>query len=161
MNLVKAISDVVNENLRKTDFTDYVMGTVTSTSPLKIQTSLYEPEIQGNMLMRTEGVVPKSLDLSGLIDSGHNHPYGGAQGVDSGTSTSSDKDYTDVGWVNVIQGPGTPITPKVTMTIDGKAYPMSSSGEVVLNEGLAEGDPVIMMRVDNGNRFLIISKVYD
>lgn len=51
-------------------------------------------------------------------------------------------------------------TPGVICYVNGEAQPVSG-GTVTLNPALAVGDKVLLLRVQNGQKFVILSKIYE
>ena len=52
-----------------------------------------------------------------------------------------------------------PALSNVAFTVNGQAVPASSGG-IVLSPALAVGDKVILLRVQNGQKYIVLSRVY-
>lgn len=139
--LIDTLQKVTKNYMEGTGMTDLVIGTVTKLveSPFDIEIT-----IEGTMLplpkavLRfTESVIPKQLILGG-----HSHQY--TDDSSSGTSTKTTS----------------PAMENITGMENGIALPGGGTAQVTINRGLILGDKVLLLRVLNGQNFIILSRVY-
>ena len=115
MELIDVLHTISQQGMNAAALTDLSIGTVVSTSPLKISINSSMAPLQAPVLLATANVVERTL---------HN----------AGTNTYC--------------------------TENGVHLP-ASGGTVTINESLNVGDKVLLLRVMRGQRFIILSRVFE
>lgn len=134
MDLIEVIQSVIQRTIKDSDLSDLVTGTVTKVTPLQITEKNVSDPIPAQALLLTEPVIEKKITTLK-----HSH-----QISDSYTGGGSCSDA--LGAVKCYE--------------NGKALP-ADSGYIMLNRGLAVGDKVLMLRVSGGQRYIVLSRVFE
>lgn len=128
--------------------TDLSIGTVTSASPLEITISTAMPPLPASVLYLTSAVVEKKMPMlehthkTGGLQHEHTIPSGSTGPALSGEFESS-KELTSVAVME-----------------NGKPLPVKG-GYIILNRGLETGDKVLLLRVQKGQKFIVLSRVFE
>lgn len=141
---------------------DLAIGTITSIDPINIRISNDMPDIPEVALLFTDSVVEKKLVMKShlhYINSlSHDHQY-----VDYTSPTSSRVATTDA----ALEGtyPTLERTQVGTFYLNGQELQVIGTEDdtevtIVVNNPLNVGDKVLMLRVHNGQRFIVLSRVY-
>lgn len=132
----------INRNyLSGLSLTDLAIGTVTtfSPSPFNIQVTIegtMQP-IPKEAIRLSQSVIPKVLNIAP-----HTHQY---QDYDEGSPTTRTTE---------------PAFDFITCVENGETLDGAATQQVTINRGLRVGDKVLMLRVLNGQNFIILSRVY-
>lgn len=176
-NLATVLLNAFGDYLKSLDLTDLRIGTVATVNPLSITINTQMAPIPSVALIPLLPVRDIFLQINGhthpLENMSHSHevtvtgsatttvalndlspPQPELEHTHDVTVTSTgetsvwspDEDETGVGDENAV------------FYIDGVAQPVEGN-RVYFNKGLVVGDKVYMLAVENGNRFLILSKV--
>ena len=140
MELLDALHQIAQQSQGASQPTDMRVGTVVSASPLEISINGMMAPLKAPVLILTESVIEKkftSLAHSHELTDLYNN-----QGVCQPAGSCSTE-------LSGVQG-----------YIDGKAVP-SEDGFVIIQPGLKTGDKVLLLRVQNGQKFIVLSKVYE
>lgn len=144
-----AIRGLISSQLNGIDFTDLTIGTVETSNPLSIRISAdyVIPEVA---ILLTEPVLEKKLVMEthrhSVTGLGHTHTVMG-----STTSQNLTGNY-----------PTTDVAQLGEFYIDGIAQPIDrQNNTIIMNEGLKIGDSVIMLRCLDGQKFVVLSKIYN
>lgn len=147
MSVVSAIKDVVSDYMGGIDFTDIAIGTVTSTNPLRINIAPDMPDIPTSCIRLTDAVIEKKL----VMDN-HNHAMPNLSHTHTVLNATTSIALGQYNTLNAVQL-GTFYTNGYAQEVD------SSTNTIYLNKGLATGDKVLMLKVLNGQNFIVLSKI--
>lgn len=131
MELKEVIQQMIQQTQKAMQPTEMQIGTVASVNPLEIKLDTNMATLNESVLYLTEPVVEKKIPVLQ-----HSHSY------DGGTTAPALLES------EIICGENSSNLPV-------------SGGYITLNEGLAVGQKVLLMRVQNGQKFVIISRVFD
>ena len=158
MSLSQALYQMMQDNQAAGHPTDLRVGTVTSESPLEITTNTQSAPLKGPVLILTESVVEKKIPVlehrHHINTLGHSHTC-----PDGGTSTDLTGSYPTLYSLRS-QGADGDQTQNVVCYEHGKPLPVED-GYIILNRKLEVGDKVIMLRVENGQRFIVLSRYFE
>lgn len=158
MSLSQALYQMMQDNRAAGHPTDLRVGTVTKESPLEITINTQSAPLKGPVLILTEAVVEKKIPVlehrHHINTLGHSHTC-----PDGGTSTDLTGSYPTL-YSLWSQGADGDQTQNVVCYEHGKPLPVED-GYIILNRKLEVGDKVIMLRVENGQRFIVLSRVFE
>ena len=147
---------------------DLAMGTVTKTGPLEVTVREAMAPLPQESLHLTAAVVEKKIPILAHehVTAGfrHSHTVSGLEHAHSdsegGTGAALDGSYPT----------GEALAPdaytsdqrlrSVVCYENGKPLPVEN-GYIILNRGLAVGDKVLLLRVMRGQRFIILSRIFE
>lgn len=158
MNLAETLYMMMQQNTAAGQPTDLKIGTVTSASPLEISINTAMAPLQESVLLLTESVVEKKIPVlshSHYIPAGtltHNH--GGAVGSDLSEQYQSNDSLLSEGYDSALQGEN------IVCYEHGTPLPIRD-GYIILNRALEAGDKVLLLRVQSGQRFIVLSRVFE
>jgi len=130
--LIDVLQKITGNYMNNAGLTDLVIGTVTKASPLEVTLVNTMLPLPAEVLILTESVVEKKIPIT---DHKHNVTHNHVINVCS----------TELG--------------NIVCYEHGKALPRKD-GFIILNRALAVGDKVIMLRVLNGQNFIILSRAF-
>ena len=136
MELKDILQQLTQESMKSAQLTDLQIGTVTSVSPLEITVSTSMAPLQAPVLYLTVNVVEKKIPVLQ-----HNHVI---HDTYTGGGTSED---------NLMQS-------DIICYENGTALPVQN-GYIILNRALEVGDIVLLLRVQNGQKFVVLSRVME
>lgn len=146
MELLDALHQIAQQSQGASQPTDMRIGTVVSASPLEISINGMMAPLKAPVLLLTESVVEKKFtSLAHAHTTTHTHALTNLYN-NQGECQPAGACSTELGGVSGY--------------IDGQEVP-SEGGFVVIQPGLKVGDKVILLRVQNGQKFIILSKVYE
>ena len=158
MSLSQALYQMMQDNQAAGHPTDLRVGTVTKESPLEITINTQSAPLKGPVLILTEPVVEKKIPV--LEHRHHINTLGRSHTCpDGGTSTDLTGSYPTLYSLRS-QGADGDQTQNVVCYEHGKPLPVED-GYIILNRKLEVGDKVIMLRVENGQRFIVLSRVFE
>lgn len=131
MSLSQALYQMMQDNQAAGHPTDLRVGTVTKESPLEITINTQSAPLKGPVLILTEPVIEKKIPV---LEHLHSTPVG-------------DTDN------RLLES-------QIICQEHGKPLPVED-GYIILNRKLEVGDKVIMLRVENGQRFIVLSRVFE
>lgn len=134
MDLYQTIQQIVQNIVRNSDLSDLVIGTVTSVSPLQVTEKSVSDPIPAQALLLTEPVVEKKIPVVEHDHIIHDTYSGGGESVNA--------------------------LGNIVCYEHGKALPVRD-GYIILNRGLAVGDRVLMLKVSSGQRYLVLSRIFE
>lgn len=145
--LIDTLQKVVGNYLNETGMTDMVIGTVTTADPLTITLEGTMIPIQKMNLYLTEPVVLKQIVITGHIHQieSLSHSHTATEGSIGTSLTGS--------YPTVIQ------YENMYCVEHGVQLPVVDH-TITINRGLEVGDKVLMMRIHDGQDFLILSRVF-
>ena len=129
--LLEVLQEINGQGMNAAQLCDMLTGTVESVSPLSIKTDMYQQQLRKEVLLLTEAVVEKKISLLG-----HSHSV-----------TTDDGTYTTDSQLG-----------SVVVTENG--VPLPVSGEITINKGLAAGDKVLLLSVQKGQKFIVLSRIF-
>lgn len=136
MELKDIFQQMTQASMKSAQLTDLQIGTVTSVSPLEITVSTSMAPLQAPVLYLTVNVVEKKIPVLQ-----HNHVI---HDTYTGGGTSED---------NLMQS-------DIICYENGTALPVQN-GYIILNRALEVGDIVLLLRVQNGQKFVVLSRVME
>ena len=144
MNLADTLYMMMQENTRAGQPTDLKVGTVVSVSPLEISINPQMAPLQASVLYLTAAVVEKkiaALSHTHTADGlGHTHTVGAET-----SSEALSGEYETGAALGLIK-----------CTENGTALPAG-----LINRGLQTGDKVLLLRVLSGQKFVVLSRIYE
>ena len=135
MELRDVLQQMIQENTRAGQPTDLRIGTVTKADPLEITINTQMAPLRAGVLLLTECVVEKKIPILQHTHEIHATATGGG---------SCDPALLES---------------QIICQEFGQALPVEN-GYIILNRALAVGDEVILLRVQNGQRFIVLSRVF-
>lgn len=150
MELAETLFYMMQKNAEAMQLTDLVIGTVTRAAPLEITINTAMAPLKSSVLLLTENVVEKKI--SALTHKheipeetlSHYHYYSGAP-TSTELTGAYDTDEQLSGVVCVENGVQLPTT----------------DDWIIINRALAVGDRVLLLRVQHGQKFVVLSRVFD
>lgn len=160
MNLLDALQMVSAQNMSASQPSDLETGTVTKVDPLEVTRDIQQQALRQEVLYLTESVIEKKIPLlqhNHWIDTlGHNHTC-----PDGTTSEALTGRYLTEAYSLVSEGyDATEQTQDIVCWEHGEKLPIED-GFIILNRKLEVGDKVLLWRVLNGQKFVIISRVFE
>lgn len=131
MSLSQALYQMMQDNQAAGHPTDLRVGTVTKESPLEITINTQSAPLKGPVLILTEPVVEKKIPV---LEHFHTTPMG----------NTDDR----------------LLESQIICQEHGKPLPVED-GYIILNRALEVGDKVIMLRVQSGQRYIVLSRVFE
>ena len=150
--MIEVIRNIIDEQMNAYGLTDLAIGTVVSISPLKIKLT-DRITLNENQILLTEFILEKSLKLihkHGVEDVKiskyrHTHKVEGA--------TMKEQEHLhgiDLNTKPDVHSHNAEITIKDNL-----------GAKIIIQEGLKNGDKVIMMRTEQGQKYVVLSKLRD
>ena len=137
MELKDVLQQMMQESQRAGQPTDLRIGTVTRADPLEITINTQMAPLRAPVLLLTEAVVEKKIPV---VQHAHTVTV-----QDTYTGGGSAACSTELG--------------NIVCYENGEPLPVED-GYIILNRALAAGDEVILLRVQNGQRFIVLSRVF-
>ena len=148
MDLKDVLQMGIQKSMDAAQLADLRIGTVTQASPLEITIDTAMAPLTSSVLYLTSSVVEKKIPVlshTHTIDTlSHTHVAG-----DSVTSSGLTGTYTT----------NESLT-SVACVENGKTLPVEN-GYIIINRGLALNDKVLLLRVANGQKFVVLSRVME
>ena len=186
MTLAETVYLMVQKSMKASQLSDLRVGTVTTVGPLSITIDPNMPPIPSSILYLTEPVVEKKIpvlahshDVSGLAHShtvtglGHQHNTGGLSHThtvtDGSTGAALDGSYASDQQLSGTYDTSTALSGDASSTEalsavacveNGVTLPVEN-GYIILNRGLEVGDKVLLLRVQNGQKFIVLSRIFE
>ena len=148
MELLDVIQKICQTNYKAMSPTDLVIGTVVSASPLQISINTAMAPLEKSVLYLTSAVIPKTLSLLT-----HTHVTQGLEHSHAIENSTTETEPALDGEHESGEALGT-----VVCTENGVA--LANGDAITLNRGLAVGDKVLLLRVQQGQKFVVLSRVY-
>lgn len=158
MSLGQTLYQMMQDNQAAGQPTDLKIGTVTGVDPLEITTNTQMAPLRESVLLLTESVVEKKIPVLAhkhyIQTLRHSHTASGGQtSTDLTGSYLSESSLASSGHDGTLQGAD------IVCWEHGQALPVED-GYIILNRKLAVGDKVILLRVQNGQKYIILSRVF-
>lgn len=159
-NLLTTIQKIAVNAVNATNPVSFYIGTVTSVSPLKVRIHNTTLEVDQDCLLLSSSVVEKKITINshdhpiGSALANHIHPYTDTPAGPSTTSPSTDLAGAKV---DAITLEGSCIEHGEALNVEQK------DGNLVItyNRALQKDDKLLMMKVSNGQQFVILSRVFE
>lgn len=135
MELKDVLQQMMQESARAGQPTDLRIGTVTKADPLEITINTQMAPLRAGVLLLTECVVEKKIPILQHTHGIHD-TYTGGGSCDPALLES-----------------------QIICQEFGQVLPVEN-GHIILNRALAVGDEVILLRVQNGQKFIVLSRVF-
>ena len=138
---------------------DFVAGTVTAADPLEITCDNTMQVLKAPVLILTEPVIEKKIPVLthkhyiSTLTHTHTCPTGATSPGLTGQYLGEDSLVSE-GYNATLQGEN------IVCWEDGKELPVED-GYIILNRKLETDDKVIMLRVQSGQRFIVLSRVFE
>ena len=160
MELKDVLYQMMQENAAAGQPTDLRVGTVTSEEPLEITINPAMAPLRRRQLYLTEPVIEKKipvLELNHWINTlGHIHSApGGSTGPALG-----DRYRTEPYSLVSENFDSTEQAQNIVCWENGKELPIED-GFIILNRKLETGDKVLLLRVQHGQKFIVLSRIFE
>ena len=158
MSLISAIQYVSGQNRQAGQPTDYVRGTVTSEDPLKITIDDTMQELERQSLILTAPVIEKKIPVLthkhyiSTLSHTHTCPTG-ATTPGLTAQYLGEESLVSEGANSTLQGED------IICYENGEPLPIED-GYIILNRKLETDDKVLMLRVSNGQLFIVLSREF-
>ncbi len=167
MELSDVLNQIIQENLTASQPANLCVGTVTRADPLEITISTDMGPLKSQVLYLTSAVIEKKIPVlkhkhttrgfrHAHAVSGLSHSHSGAEGD---TGPALDGEYPTTGGLEQDAFISDEQLKDVRCYEDGKPLPVRD-GYIILNRALEQGDAVLLLRVQNGQKFIILSRVF-
>lgn len=157
MNLFDTLVMVSEGTSKASQPCDLEVGTVTTVDPLSVTRDVAQAPLTEAVLILTESVVEKKIPILDHIHHintlGHSHTC-----PDGGTSTNLTGSYPTLTSL-VSDGANSDQTQNIICYEHGQPLPIED-GYIILNRALEVGDKVLLLRVQKGQKFIILSRVF-
>lgn len=160
MSLIGVLQEINQQNSAAGQPTDLVIGTVTSADPLEITINTAMAPLKAKVLYLTEPVVEKKIPVLEhnhyAINLGHTHTC-----PDGTTSEALTGRYLTESYSLVSEGyDSTEQAQDIVCWEHGKKLPIED-GFIILNRALEMGDKVLLLRVAGGQKFVVLSRLFE
>lgn len=157
MNLVDALVMVAEGAAKASQPCDLDVGTVATVNPLSITRDVAQAPLTEAVLILTENVVEKKIPI---LDHTHHintlgHKHTSPDGITSTNLTGSYQTLT-----SLLSNGGSDQTQSIICYEHGKPLPVEN-GFIILNRALKVGDKVLLLKVQKGQKFIILSRIFD
>lgn len=167
MNLTEAVAMVARAQQDASQPSDLQIGTVTGTDPLEITVAAGMAPLRAPVLLLTEAVVEKKIPLLRHRHIVPEHAHVCAMGSTQSALTPAPL-YTE--WSLLSENSSPDVQQEDILTWeDGAPYPRIDAGvAVAIRDGcitlvppLRKGEKVLLLRVQHGQRFIVLSRLYE
>ena len=159
MELKDVLYQMMQENMAAGQPTDLRVGTVTSEEPLEITINPAMAPLRRRQLYLTEPVVEKKIPVLthkhyiSTLTHTHTSP-GGATGPALEGSYLGEDSLVSEGFNAILQDQD------IVCWENGKELPIED-GFIILNRKLETGDKVLLLRVQSGQKFIVLSRIFE
>lgn len=159
MELKDVLYQMMQENMAAGQPTDLRVGTVTSEEPLEITINPAMAPLRRRQLYLTEPVVEKKIPVLthkhyiSTLTHTHTAP-GGATGPALEGSYLGEDSLVSEGFNAILQDQD------IVCWENGKELPIED-GFIILNRKLEQGDKVLLLRVQSGQKFIVLSRIFE
>ncbi len=159
MELKDVLYQMMQENAAAGQPTDLRVGTVTSEEPLEITINPAMAPLRRRQLYLTEPVVEKKIPVLthkhyiSTLTHTHTAP-GGATGPALEGSYLGEDSLVSEGFNATLQDQD------IVCWENGKELPIED-GFIILNRKLETGDKVLLLRVQSGQKFIVLSRIFE
>lgn len=158
MELLDAILLTSQASQQASQPTELVLGTVTSALPLEISINNMQAPLRSQVLYLTEPVIEKKIPVLDHIHhiNSLSHTHSEYHGTTGSGLTGSYPTLSSL----VSAGANSDQTQNIICYEHGKPLPIKD-GFIILNRALEVGDKVILLRVQHGQKFIVLSRVFE
>lgn len=147
MQLADILNQMIAQNVAAGQPTELCIGTVSQAEPLEIIVNPAMPPLPSEVLYLTSAVVERKIPIlkhtHNAIGLGHSHSC-----PEGGTSTDLTGSYET-----------TDALEEIVCTEHGQKLPVEG-GFIILNRALAVDDKVLLLQVQHGQQFVILSRLF-
>ena len=137
MTLLDVLNQISANGQGSAQLTDLRIGTVETVNPLSITINTNMAPIQSQLLYLTENVVEKKIPVVA-----HSHQITVTDTFTGGGSATCSTALSNI-----------------ACTENGSTLPVEN-GYIILNRALKVGDKVLMLRVQHGQKYIVLSRVF-
>nr|DAW43745.1 MAG TPA: Protein of unknown function (DUF2577) [Caudoviricetes sp.] len=138
MELKDILQQMMQESMKSAQLTDLQVGTVTSASPLEVTINPAMAPLRAGVLYLSSAVVEKKIPVVQ-----HTHTVTVQDTYTGGGTATCSTELSNI--VCIENGTQLPV----------------ENGYIILNRALETGDKVLLLRVQNGQKFIILSRVFE
>lgn len=138
MELKDILQQMMQESMKSAQLADLRIGTVTAVDPLEVTMDTVMQTLRESVLYLTSAVVEKKIPIVQ-----HSHTITGKDTYTGGGSATCSTELSNIVCIE-----------------NGTALPVEN-GYIILNRALAVGDKVLLLQVQNGQKFIILSRVFE
>lgn len=159
MNLAETLYKMMQDSMKAGQLADFVSGTVTSEAPLEITCDATMQVLKASVLILTEPVMEKKIPVLAhkhyisTLTHTHTCPTGATSPGLTGRYLGEDSLVSEGASATLQQE-------DIVCYENGKALPIED-GYIILNRKLEQDDKVVMLRVNAGQRFIVLSRVFE
>lgn len=159
MNLAETLYKMMQDSMKAGQLTDFVSGTVTSENPLEITCDATMQVLKAPVLILTEPVIEKKIPVLthkhyiSTLTHTHTCPTGATSPGLTGRYLGEDSLVSERASTTLQQE-------DIVCYENGKPLPIED-GYIILNRKLEQDDKVVMLRVNAGQRFIVLSRVFE
>lgn len=147
MQLLDVLQQVSQQTMQAMAPTDLVIGTVTSASPLQITINTAMAPLNETVLYLTSAVVERKIPVLSHTHTLNTLAHDHTVGEETSSEALSGEFETEAA------------LEEVACLENGVPLPVAN-GYITLNRALATGDKVLLLRVQNGQKFVVLSRIY-
>lgn len=148
MQLIDMMQQIAQQSQQASQPTELCTGTVVSASPLEITVDTTMAPLRAPVLYLTSAVVEKKITTlkhtHQIEELAHSHLYAQGQTQDALESPVETE----------------PALEAVVCLENGAALPKDAQ-YITLNRALAAGDKVLLLRVQHGQKFIVLSRIFE
>ncbi len=137
MELKDVLQGMMQQSIAGSQLTDLVIGTVTAASPLEISIDTNMAPLLASVLYLTASVVEKKIPLLQ-----HDHTVAISDTYTGGGSAACGAALSDI-----------------ACSENGTVLPVEK-GYIILNRPLVPGDEVLLLRVQGGQKYIVLSRIF-
>lgn len=159
MNLAETLYKMMQDSMKAGQLTDFVSGTVTSEAPLEITCDATMQVLKAPVLILTEPVIEKKIPVLthkhyiSTLTHTHTCPTGATSPGLTGRYLGEDSLVSERASTTLQQE-------DIVCYENGQPLPIED-GYIILNRKLEQDDKVVMLRVNAGQRFIVLSRVFE
>ena len=170
MELSEVLQQMMQDTMAASQPANLCIGTVTAAEPLEVTISTGMGPLKSQVLYLTASVVEKKIPILEHYHTTkgfrHNHVLPSLSHTHSGgegdTGPALEEEYaTGDGLVqDAFDSDKKLLKTEIICYEHGKPLPVKD-GFIILNRALEKGDKVLLLRVQNGQKFIILSRVFE
>ena len=159
MSLLGAIQFAASQANQAEQPADYACGTVTSEDPLKITIDTTMQELERASLLLTAPVIERKIPVLvhkhyiSTLSHTHTCPTGATSPGLTGQYLGEESLVSEGASAALQQE-------NIVFYENGKALPVED-GYIILNRKLEQGDRVLLLRVSNGQRYIVLTRLFE
>lgn len=161
MELIDVLQQINQNSQHASAPTDLAIGTVTKAAPLEISINAHMGPIKEPVLYLTSAVIEKKIPV---LEHTHGAPAGVTDQAPAHSHALKEGGLTEPGGGHSHSLPGGATgaalqQQEIACLENGEKLPVEK-GYIVLNRGLREKDKVLMLRVQHGQKFIVLSRIF-